>query len=49
MKKQVSASQFEFEIEIEKESAHLQHFSHLTKEQADKAARENINNLFEIT
>ena len=47
MKKQVSASQFE--IEVEKESAHLQHFSHLTKEQADKAARENINQLFEIT
>ena len=46
-KKQVSAKEFEKQVEIE--SAHLQHYNHLNKKEADKAARENINQLYEIT
>jgi len=45
-KKQVSAKEFQKQVEIE--SAHLQHYNHLNKQEADKAALENIKELFEI-
>ena len=45
-KKQVSVKEFEKQVEIE--SANLQHYNHLDKAQADKSARENIAQLFEV-
>ena len=45
-KKQVSAQDYEKQIEIE--SAYLQHYSHLSKIQADKSAQENVSEIFEI-
>ena len=46
MKKKVSSQGFEKQVEIE--SAYLQHYNHLPKEQADKSAHENITNLYEV-
>ena len=46
MKKQVSIKDFEKQVEIE--SAHLQHYNHLSKEQADKSALENIKELYDV-
>lgn len=46
MKKQVSAAEFEKQVEIE--SAYLQHYNNLPKSQADKAARENVTERFEV-
>ena len=45
-KKQVSVKEFEKQVEIE--SANLQHYNHLSKEQADKSALENIQELYEV-
>mgnify|MGYP000685664079 CR=1 FL=1 len=46
MKKQVSAADFEKKVEVE--SAYLQHYNNLPKHQADKAARENVSEEFEV-
>ena len=45
-KKQVSESNFQKQVEIE--SAHLQHYNHLNKQEADKVALENIKKLYEV-
>jgi hypothetical protein len=45
-KKQVSVKEFEKQVEIE--SAHLQHYNHLNKQEADKAALENIQELYDV-
>ena len=45
-KKQVSVKEFEKQVEIE--SAHLQHYNHLNKQEADKAALENIKELYDV-
>ena len=46
IKKQVSTKQFKKQVEIE--SAHLQHYNYLTKQEADKMALQNIKDLYEI-
>lgn len=46
-KQQVSQKEFEKQVEIE--SANLQHFNYMNKTQADKVAKETVNQLYEVT